>query len=67
MAPAMKKPAAGGETARSPIARGELADAFVQELIHALESVDADGRRSVRAEFAARLAAMLIKNDENPK
>jgi hypothetical protein len=66
MAPSMKKaakPAAAPTACSRAIAHGELADRFVQDLIGALDTDDA-GPRSVRAEFAARLAVMLSKNDE---
>jgi len=64
MAPTMKPSAPRAETACArAIALGAIADAFVQDLIDALDSVDAGDVRSVRAEFAARLAVMLSKND----
>jgi hypothetical protein len=62
MAPTMQKNgAAEAAWARAAIAHGELAEAFVQELIHALDSVDAPDPRRVRAEFAASLALLLSK------
>jgi len=61
MAPAMKKAAAGETACARAVAHGEIADEFVRQLIHAIDSVDAPDRRSVRAEYAARLAVMLSK------
>lgn len=59
MAPTMQKGAPAETACSRAVAQGELADGFVQDLIHALDS-DA-GQASVRAEYAARLAVLLSK------
>jgi len=66
MAPTMQKLAtpAEPETACSrAVVHGAIADRFVQDLIRALDTDDA-GPRSVRAEYAARLAVMLSTAQE---
>jgi hypothetical protein len=61
MAPIMQKAAAGETACARAVNHGAIADAFVQDIIKALEAVNAVDAGSVRAEFAARLAVTLSK------